>query len=422
MSDDDPAARNLTPPPRAVRHPFFEPLTAAELEAVTRGLPQVAFAPGTVFAHEGEPGDCAYIVTAGTVEIVKARATEDERSFGMRGPGDLLGEMSLLDLGEPRSASMCAVSAVEALVISRHDFEALLTRFPQLSRQLLRTLSHRLRSSENATLRDLQEKNSQLHQAYLELKAAQQQLVKQAVLARELAHAQRIQLRMLPASLPRLPGVDAGAAIHAARSVGGDLYDMLDLGGGRLAFAVGDVSGKGMPAALYMALVSSLLRAEASQGATPETVVRRINAHLCDRDLDDMFVTLLYCELDLPARRLQVVRAGHERPLLWSGRHAVALDSATPAMALGLVADPRLEVQQFVLPAAATLVVYTDGVTDAIDEQERPFGKERLMETVTRHLDLPAQALCDALAGAVLAYHGVMPQYDDVAVMALHVA
>ncbi len=402
-----------------VQHPFLDVLTNEQIGAVTGRLERVAFSPGTVFVREGTSGDYAYILLAGSVEVIKALGTADERSFGQRGRGDTIGEMSLLDPDEPRSASVRAVTPVEALVITRDDLESLLLQFPQMSLQLLRNFSRRLRSSETATIRDLQEKNSRLNQAYLELKAAQQRIVEQEVLARELAQAQRIQLRMLPAALPSHSGADIGAAIRAARSVGGDLYDVFDLEPDRLGLTIADVSGKGMPAALYMALVSSLLRAEAGQGASPETVVRRVNKHLCERDMDDMFVTLLYAELDLRTRCLHTVRAGHEYPLLWAGSQLVPPPAGGRAMPLGIVNHPRLEIQDIVLPPAATFILYTDGVTDAIDENSRPFGRARLVETVARNLHQGAQALCDTIVNTVLAYHGIMPQFDDVTLLVL---
>ena len=402
------------------KHPFLSTLSIEEIDAITRDLPRVQFAPGALFVREGEPGECAYILFNGTVEIFKALGTPDERSFGLRGPGDVIGEMSLVDPGQPRSASVRAQNAVEALVVDRERFHALLLQYPQLSVALLGTLSRRLRTSENATIRDLQTKNQELSQAYQELKAAQEKIVEQEVLARELAHAQRIQLQMLPATLPSIPGVDMGAAIQAARSVGGDLYEVMRLGTDRLAFAIGDVSGKGIPAALYMALVSSLLRSEAREEVDPETVVRRINLHLSERDMESMFVTLLYGEADLRDRRLRLVRAGHERPLLWSGQNAVPLTGASRAVPLGLVIDPPLDVIEIDIPAGATLLLYTDGVTDAIDESATPFGRARLIETVERNVSLPAQALCNAIVSAVLAHQGTMPQFDDVTVLALH--
>ncbi len=88
-------------------------------------------------------------------------------------------------------------------------------------------------------------------------------------------------------------------------------------------------------------------------------------------------------------------------------------------MPLGIVDYPRLEIQDIVLPPAATFILYTDGVTDAIDENSRPFGRARLVETVARNLHLGAQALCDTVVNTVLAYHGIMPQFDDVTLLVL---
>lgn len=396
------------------RHPFFQALTCDEIEVLTRPLPRIDFAPSTVFVHEGEPGDCGYLLVSGSVEILKALGTADERSFGVRGPGEFIGEMSLIDPDERRSASVRAQGAVTALVVTRQDFDALLAHSPQLSLHLLRLLSQRLRNSENATIRDLQAKNQALRQAYLDLQIAQEKLVEQEVLARELAHAQRIQLQMLPAVLPHIAGAEIGAVIRAARSVGGDFYDVIRLDDDRLALVIGDVAGKGIPAALYMALASSLVRAEAAQSADPETVVRRVNQHLVERDMESMFVTLLYAEVNLRTRVLRLVRAGHEHPLLWENGRLVMLQDGQRSMPLGLVATPLLDVRTVKLPAASTLLMVTDGVADAIDAHTHPFGKVRLLELAAGNLHLSAQALCEAIAGAVLAHQGAMPQFDDV--------
>lgn len=421
MTSDPPVQHTAFDRPALLaRHPFFSSLSADELKSISRELQNASFAPGTVFVREGDPGDCVYVIVAGQVEIIKALGSPAERSFGMRSPGDTLGEMSLIDPDERRSASVRAISAVEALVITRQQFPALLAQYPQLSLQMLRILSHRLRASENATIRDLQERNQKLSDAYLELKVAQQKIVEQEVLAHELAHAQRIQLQMLPAELPRLVGAEIGAAIRSARSVGGDLYEVIRLDEMRVALAIGDVAGKGIPAALYMALVSSLLRAEAEQGDPPETVVRRVNHHLCARDLDSMFVTLAYAELNVQTRQLQIVRAGHEHPLLWSDRCAIPLPEGGRAMPLGLVNEVRLDVQQIALPAAATFVLYTDGATDAVSVDGKPFGRARLISTIEHNLHLPPQPFCDAVVDTILAYHGVAPQFDDVTLVAVH--
>lgn len=401
-------------PALLAHHPFFQALTLDAIDALTRSLPSATFAPSTVFVREGEPGDCGYLLVSGTVEVLKALGTDDERSFGLRKPGEIIGEMSLIDPDERRSASVRAQESVTARIITRQDFDALLESSPQLSRYLLHLLSHRLRSSENATIRDLQAKNRALGQAYLDLQIAQEKLVEQEALARELAHAQRIQLQMLPTVLPQVAGAEIGAAIRAARSVGGDFYDVIRLDDDRLAFVIGDVAGKGIPAALYMALASSLVRAEAVQNADPETVVRCVNRHLVERDMESMFVTLLYAEVNLRTRVLRLVRAGHEHPLLWEGERLIVPADAQRSMPLGLVETPLLDVRTVTLAAGATLLMYTDGITDAIDVHAQPFGKSGLLTLVAANLSLPVQALCEAIDDAVRAYQGSMPQFDDV--------
>jgi len=417
MADRETAQDADDLPALLAQHPFFQALTYDAIDALTHKLRRVTFAPATVFMREGEPGDCGYLLVAGSVEILKALGTADERSFGLRKPGEIIGEMSLIDSDERRSASVRAQDAVTALVITRQDLDDLLAHSPQLSHHLLRLLSHRLRNSENATIRDLQAKNTELRQAYFELQSAQEKLVEQEVLARELAHAQRIQLQMLPVTLPQVAGAEIGAAIQAARAVGGDFYDVIRLDDDRLALVIGDVAGKGIPAALYMALASSLVRAEAVQQADPETVVRRVNQHLVARDMESMFVTLLYAEVNLGTRVLQLVRAGHEHPLLWEGEHLLALADAQRSMPLGLVEAPLLDVRTVTLAAASTLLMFTDGVADAIDAHAQPFGKSRLLAHAVGNLHLPAQALGEAIVGAVLAHQGAMPQFDDVTML-----
>ena len=175
-------------------------------------------------------------------------------------------------------------------------------RFPKLALDVIRILSARLRDSDNATIRDLRDKNLELSQAYADLEAAQQQIIEQEALRRELQHAYQIQQSMLPAALPAVARAwTLGAQMLPARMVGGDFYDVIHLpDANRLVFLVGDVSGKGIPAALFMALSSSLLRAEACRGtSTPVDVLRCVNRQLLDRRMKSMFVTLFYGELNL---------------------------------------------------------------------------------------------------------------------------
>jgi sigma-B regulation protein RsbU (phosphoserine phosphatase) len=206
----------------------------------------------------------------------------------------------------------------------------------------------------------------------------------------------------------------------AARMVGGDFYDVFPLGPDSLGVVIGDVSGKGMPAALFMALVSSLLRAEAMRGdTTPEQALRIVNRHLLSRDAHSMFVTVLYGVLCRETSEFAFVRAGHELPLLLGADGALL----TPAMGrghpLGLFPNPMLDVQTVRLPPGGTLLLYTDGVNEAMDAHSQLFGIERIVAAVRGAREASAQQLCDQLVQAVTDYRGLAAQADDITLLAV---
>src|SRR5262249_36384695 len=157
-----------------------------------------------------------------------------------------------------------------------------------------RSLSARLREADNATICELREKNRQLSEAYQSLQAAQAQLIEKEALERELQVARDIQEQMLPRALPAPPGFEVGARMVPARIVSGDFFDCIPLGPATAGIVVGDVCGKGVPAALYMALTRSLLRAEVSRNVSARAALQRVNRLLCEMNDTGMFVTLLY--------------------------------------------------------------------------------------------------------------------------------
>ncbi len=312
----------------------------------------------TVLFRENAPGDCLYMVQDGELEVVKALGTDHERVLALCGAGDVIGEMSLVTPGVRRSASVRVCRTASLLAITRSDFESLMERFPRLALEVIRILSARLRDSDNATIRELSDKNQELSRAYADLEAAQQQIIEQETLRRELEHAYQIQQSMLPAALPALAGVDVAAQMLPARMVGGDFYDVIHLAeSNRLVFLVGDVSGKGIPAALFMALSSSLLRAEAWRGMDPVEVLRCVNEQLRARKMKSMFVTLFYGELNLGTRELHYARAGHDLPLAWDARGDAAPLPEGRSQPLGLFDHPVLDAQSVRLAAGSDAVV-----------------------------------------------------------------
>jgi serine phosphatase RsbU (regulator of sigma subunit) len=337
----------------------------------------------------------------------------------VREPGAIVGEMSLFNPQGRRTASIRARTALRLIEIPRPEFEELLRRHPALSIELLRILSSRLEASENATILDLLEKNRQLAQAYQELKAAQAQIIEKEKLERELELARQIQRSVLPKIFPHFPGIQFGASIVPARAVGGDFYDFIPMRSGRIGIVVGDVSGKGVPASLFMSMTYSLIRAEAARTASASRALRAVNRHLVEMDVSSMFVTLFYGVLECSTREFSYVRAGHPPPLIFDGKGQAVEVPFKPGQPLGIFKQPLLDEQKITIPRVGLLLVYSDGLTEAFDAQGREFGTEGAQEVIHSHMDKTAQEICDRLWECVIDYSGSYGQQDDVTLLCL---
>ena len=401
------------------RVPLFATLPASEIKHLQKALRRSEIPANSILFHEGERGDRFYIVLDGQVEIVQALGTADERLAGVRGPGEYFGEMSLLNRDALRTMSVRARTPVQLLEMARADFDGLLHRRPVFAYAMACVLSARLHESSSATIRDLREKNRQLAQANEELKAAQAQIIEKEKLEHELQLAREIQESILPRSLPQLGGFNFGARMAPARSVGGDCFDFIGLGGDSLGIVVGDVSGKGIPAAIFMALARSLLRAEGSRAASPREALQNVNRHLLDMNEAEMFVTVLYGVLNRGTREFRFVRAGHDMPIVVDGRGEAVTLPPGRGQPLGVIPEPAFDEQRLIILPGSTLLIYTDGVTDALNPQGAFFGLERLQEAVRANRQASAQALCDRLLQAVIEHQGVAPQHDDVTLVAV---
>lgn len=255
-----------------------------------------------------------------------------------------------------------------------------------------------------------------------------------ARLEEELRVARDIQRTLLPARAPNVPGWETAADWRSARIVGGDFYDYWYLPvqgivdavrGSRtrseshptnisqpLGFVIADVSDKGVPAALFMALSRSLVRAAALDGSPPATALTRANRWITRDTEAGMFVTVFYGILDPASGSLRYCCAGHNPPLLFRGDGTVE-ELKTPGIALGVLDEVHLSEANVKIGAGEILVCYTDGVTEAINDAEEPFGIERLIDVITAHRASSATAMLEAVTGA-LSRHADGPLYDDV--------
>ena len=392
---------------------LFAALSDSALHEIEKMMPVMRLPAGTVLFHENEPGNSMYIVTDGTIEVVKALGEGEEWRMTQLHAGSYVGELALLEPGGRRSAAVRAVSDVEVVALQRADFDALLARQPRVATELMETLNRRLRETNDATIRDLREKNRQLERAYRALQEAQAQIIEKERLERELQLAHDLQQSMLPRVLPVAAGYDFGAIMAPAQAVGGDFYDFIELGAGNFGVVVADVSDKGMSAALFMALTRSLIRAEASRGVLPPEVLRRVNHHLLDMNEAGMFVTVLYGILHTTSGEFLYTRAGHELPLIYDRDGAAVNIPLSRGQPLGLLPNPALDEQSFAIPPGGRLVLNSDGVTDAINHRQEPFGVERLQGLIAGLPDADAQSQCRAVFDAVTAYGESTPQFDD---------
>jgi len=216
----------------------------------------------------------------------------------------------------------------------------------------------------------------------------------------ELKIAAFVQQSFLPGSVPKVPGHDIGAHLDTSGQVGGDFYDFIDLPPDRVAIAVGDASGKGIPGAILMAETQGILRAEAATCATPIELVRTLNRALLHDQAQDRFVTLFYGVLAFPTGRFTFVNAGHPRALLLDGGTESTLLSTGPP--LRLFADAAWDEQTVTLGAGARLVIYSDGVTEAQNDTERFFDLAGVRGVMSEHLDCPAAELARNICHAAL--------------------
>jgi anti-sigma regulatory factor (Ser/Thr protein kinase) len=253
-------------------------------------------------------------------------------------------------------------------------------------------------------------------QAYDELKAAQAQIIEKEKLEAELNVARQIQQSLLPKEAPILAGWQVAAYYQPARAVGGDFYDFTFFPDGQLGLVIGDVSDKGVPAALVMATTRAILRGAAQRLLSPGQVLERVNEVLCPEIPLHMFVTCLYAILDPASGRLRYANAGHDLPYR-RGDGGVSELRAT-GMPLGLMPDMRYEEKETVLAAGETVLFYSDGLVEAHNPERAMFGFRRLMGLMGQH---PGGAgLIDALRGALAEFTGPdWEQEDDITLVIL---
>jgi serine phosphatase RsbU (regulator of sigma subunit) len=239
----------------------------------------------------------------------------------------------------------------------------------------------------------------------------------------DLATARKIQLGSLPNRFPAFPDIDRidlYAAMDPAREVGGDFYDFFELDGHTIAFLIADVSGKGIPGALFMMTAKTEIENRLRDRLSLVEAVTAANAYLCANNEAGMFVTAWIATLDWKTGQVRYVNAGHNYPLL---RHDGHWDwvNVTSGLFLGAYKTVKYREQSFVLEAGDALLLYTDGVNEAFNVAEEKYGDDRLEAFAASHADLAPKELVLALRSDVAAWAEGAEQSDDVTILAMEI-
>ncbi|MCI0411880.1 SpoIIE family protein phosphatase [bacterium] len=239
------------------------------------------------------------------------------------------------------------------------------------------------------------------------------QVSEQEKLKRELQIATEVQARLFPQTFPPMETFEYTGYCKAARAVGGDYFDFLPLDGNRLGVALGDVSGKGISSALLMANLQALLRSGAAlRGKEIDLLMNDINRLLCASTTTYKYATFFYCVYEDHQRRLVYVNAGHNPPLVFRAEGGIER-LGTGGLVVGMLPDVVYKKDVVDLRTGDILLIYSDGLTEAMNAQDEEFGEERLIKVICDHSTLPVKELCDRILCEANEFAGDVPQHDD---------
>lgn len=357
---------------------------------------------GEILIEAGEDNHHLYILLAGQMEV---RLSLETGQHGMSiAPGNTIGEMSIIDGGKT-SAFVCSVGESEVLAITEEIFWRYLAPLPGVMRNLIRHVTGRLRLTSERMIHSLEQQLKFEH------------------LKKELAAAREIQMGVLPQQVPlfpRSPQIETHAHLVPAKEVGGDLYDAFSLDEDHILAAVGDVSGKGMPAALFMMRTLTLLRTQSNLAESHDQFLPQLNRALCESNGSDMFVTLSIAILSVRDGRLTLLNGGHPPPLLSrQGGPFLEISGAKGAL-LGISPMARYQSHTLTLAPGDRLVLYSDGVTEAENKEAELFTLARTQAALDAAPPVHTMtALVQSLTDAVTVFSQGAEPSDDITLLAL---
>ncbi len=349
-----------------------------------------SYRTGQIIFAEGDPGQELFVILEGAVAI-----SVEGKPIDQLEAGDIFGEMALVD-DQPRSASASAASDCKVLPVDRRHFLELVGRSPEFAIQVMSTMSERLR-------RFLDEE------------------VRRQRLEEELAIGHQVQLSLLPNALPDIPGWDFAAFYQPVGEVGGDFYDFISLADdlGCLGIVIADVTGDGIPAALFMASCRTAIRAEAMRGLSPAETLRQANRLITMDVCNPLFLGVFYATLETVSGRLVFANGGHEWPLHLRGQDGQVEPLRARGLLLGAFADLDFQERELVVAPGDVIVFFTDGLSETRDDRDRFFGTKHLIELIRANADQDAHAIAQAIIAGVERFRGARYPGDDLTLIVI---
>ena len=356
--------------------------------SIDRRLEEVTLTAGEVLFSEGEEGDAVYLVVDG-----KLRVESDGMTLISRVRGDCVGEIALID-DEPRSAAAIADTPVRLLRWERRDFQETLDQDPEVARGIFKMLTGKLREDVKSTVR-LERERERWHQ--------------------DLARAREIQQGMLPDGQLLTDHLEVGGACNPAAEVGGDFYDYLCPGDDAVGVMIGDVTGHGFYAGLFVAMAKSCLHTQVQLSFEPPDVMAAMRRTLDLSIQRRLLMSCCYVLFEPRARRLHYANAGHPYPYLYrrSDGTLQQLEALDPILGALEANGAGFAAQSLAWQPGDLLVMYTDGVTEARNAGGRMFDHVALEACIVEHSEGSAETIEEQILAAISAHAGDSRQGDD---------
>jgi phosphoserine phosphatase RsbU/P len=388
-------------PAECARLDLLGELEPARLADVLIHCRIATFSAGDTILRRGAANDQLHFVLSGLVHV---HFEIDNRSQPIEiGAGRMFGEMSVIDQ-LPVSAFVTAAEPCRILLLPASVFWSDVVTVSGIAHTVMRGLSDRLRHESTALMQAMRDH------------------IRHAALERELGIACDIQMGMLRRENPWFPDrrdVDIFAHMVPAKQVGGDFYDAFFLDADHLVLTIGDVAGKGISAAMFMVRSLTLIRSAASHWVSLSATAQSVNRALASDNGTSMFLTLFMGVLDTRTGVLEFINFGHLPPLILSPDGSVAYHAVPPGTLLGISEDAKGGTGSVRLKPGSTLLLYTDGITESLDECNRLFGTAELSAAVATARAADPETIVRRVAASVTDHAGAAEQADDITLLAM---